>query len=44
MIATLVEQVGMVHSWIETIIIGETREHQEIHLDQVQDREGYKML
>ena len=44
MIATLVEQVVMVHSWIETIIIEEIREHQEIHLDQDRDPKGYKML
>lgn len=44
MIATQVEQVVMVHSWIETIIIGEIREHQEIHLDQDRDPEGCKML
>lgn len=44
MIATLVEQVVMAHFWIETIIIGETQEHQEIRQDQDRDPEGCKML
>ena len=44
MIATLVQQVAMAHSWIETIIIGEIQELQETHLDQDQDLGGSKML